>query len=160
VYDFDIKVPASTVLRLGTVNNGDVRVENTNADIDIGNVNGSVEAREVGGAAIVHTVNGKVTVVFSRNPTSGSSFKTVNGNIDVSFRPNLSADAKLKTFNGSAYTDFQSTALPTEASSTERRDGRFVYRSNRFTALRIGSGGPELKFETLNGTIRIINRGQ
>ena len=59
-YDFEIKVPAATFLRLGTVNGGDIRVENTTGDFDVGNVNGGIEMREVAGSGLVHTVNGKI----------------------------------------------------------------------------------------------------
>lgn len=159
-YDFEIKVPAATILRLGTVNGGDVRVENTTGDFDVANVNGGVELREVAGSGPVHTVNGKITVLFSRNPAKNCSFKTVNGGIETSFRPNLSADVRVKTFNGQAYTDFDVTSLPALSPVSERRDGKFIYRSDRSTGLRIGNGGPEFSFDTLNGSIRIINRGQ
>jgi DUF4097 and DUF4098 domain-containing protein YvlB len=104
-------------------------------------------------------VNGKVTVVFARNPARECSFKTVNGDIDAAFRPNLSANVHVKTFNGDAYTDFESQPLASPASA-ERRNGKFIYRSNRASSFRIGSGGPELNFDTLNGTVRISNRGK
>lgn len=159
-YDFDLKVPANTFLRLGTVNGGDIRVDGTTADFDLGNVNGAIELHDVAGSGMVHTVNGKINASFTRNPARPCSFKTVNGGIEAAFRPNLSADVRLKTFNGSAYTDFPSVALAPLQPVSERRDGRFIYRSDRTTGIRIGSGGPELKFDTLNGSIRIIDRGQ
>jgi hypothetical protein len=159
-YDFEIKVPAATMLLLGTVNGGDVRVENTTGDFDIGNVNGAIEMREVAGSGPVHTVNGKVSVLFARNPARNCSFKTINGSIETSFRPGLAADVRVKTFNGQAYTDFDVTPLPAQSAVSERRDGKFVYRADRSTGLRIGGGGPEFNFDTLNGSIRIINRGQ
>ena len=158
-YDFDLKVPAGTSVRLATVNGGAIDVRNITGDFDVSDVNSGIELNEMGGSGQVHTVNGKVVVVFAKNPTKNCSFRTVNGSVDVSFRPNLSADVQVKTFNGSAFTDFDATAMPVSALS-ERRDGRFIYRSNRFSAFRIGNGGPELKFDTLNGSIRIINRGQ
>jgi hypothetical protein len=159
-YDFEIKVPAATMLLLGTVNGGDVRVENTNGDFDVANVNGGIEMREVAGSGPVHTVNGKISVLFARNPAKNCSFKTVNGSIETSFRPGLAADVRVKTFNGQAYTDFDVTPLPPLSPVSERRDGKFIYRSDRSTGMRIGNGGPEFNFDTLNGSIRIINRGQ
>jgi len=160
VYDFDIKVPAATFLRLATVNEGDITVEGTTGDFDLSNVNHSIEVKEVTGSGLVHTVNGRITALFARNPTSSCSFRTVNGSIEASFRPNLNADVRVKTFNGHAYTDYDVTALPAVAAHGERRDGKFVYRGNDFAGMRIGTGGPEFKFDTLNGSIRIINRGQ
>jgi hypothetical protein len=159
-FDFEIKVPAATFLRIATVNGGDIRVENTTGDFDVSNVNRGIEMTEVGGAGRVHTVNGGIKVLFAKNPASECSFGTVNGNIETSFRPSLSADVKVKTFNGHAYTDYDVTAMPRNVSAGERRDGKFVYRSDDFNGMRIGNGGPELKYDTLNGSIRIINRGK
>ena len=159
-YDFEVKVPAATLLSVSTVNRGDVRIENTTGDFDIGNVNGAIEMTEVAGSGHVHTVNGRISVLFAKNPAGNCSFRTVNGTIETSFRPNLSADVRVKTFNGHAYTDFDVAALPRINPMGERRDGKFIYRSENFTGMRIGNGGPEFKFDTLNGSIRIINRGK
>jgi hypothetical protein len=159
-FDFDIKVPVATILRLGTVNKGDVRVENTTGDFDISNVNRGIEMTEVAGSGHVHTVNGPIHVLFAKNPSSACSFGTVNGSIETEFRGSLNADVRVKTFNGQAFTDYDVTALPRLVSAGERRDGKFVYHSDDFNGMRIGSGGPELKYDTLNGSIRIINRGK
>jgi DUF4097 and DUF4098 domain-containing protein YvlB len=159
-YDFELKVPVATILRLGTVNRGGIRIENTAGDFDLRNVNGSVELTDVSGSGNAHTVNGKISASFARNPAGASSFKTVNGDIEASFRPGLAADVWLKTFNGAAYTDFDVTSLPRLNPVAERHEGRFVYRSRNSNGVRIGAGGPELKFETLNGEVRILNRGQ
>jgi hypothetical protein len=98
--------------------------------------------------------------LFAMNPTADCSFGTVNGTIETSFLPNLNADVKVKTFNGHAYTDYDVTALPRNISAGERREGgKFVYHSDDFNAMRIGAGGPQLKYDTLNGSIQIINRG-
>jgi hypothetical protein len=159
-YDFEIKVPAATILRLGTVNSGDIHVENTIGDFDISNVNRGIEMTEVSGSGLVHTVNGPIKVLFARNPSSACSFGTVNGSIETSFRGALNADVRVKTFNGQAFTDYDVTALPRIVSAGQRRDGKFVYHSDDFNGMRIGNGGPELKYDTLNGSIRIINRGK
>ena len=159
-YDFELKVPSATAVRLATVNHGQIHLENTSGDFDLSNVNGEIELVEAGGSGNAHTVNGKISALFARNPAANTSFKTVNGSIEASFRPNLSADVRVKTFNGGAYTDFDATALPHAQPVADQRDGRFVYHADKTTALRIGAGGPEIKFETLNGTIRILKRGQ
>jgi hypothetical protein len=33
-----------------------------------------------------------------------------------------------------------------------------VYRADRYAAVRVGGGGPELVFETLNGDVQIRKR--
>ena len=111
----------------------------------------------VAGSGSAKTVNGPVTVSFTENPQDPSEFTTVNGNVDITFQDGLSADLKMKTFNGGLFTDFDVEPLPQPASASgERRNGRFVYRSNSFTRVRAGRGGPEHSFETLNGNVRAL----
>jgi hypothetical protein len=154
-HDFTVRVPRDAALRLCTINSGDVTVTGTQGDFDVDNVNGLIEMSQVGGAGSAHTVNGPVTVSFTANPRRESSFKTVNGNIDVTFRDGLAADFAMKTFNGGLFTDFDAQPLATAVTTPgERRNGRFVYRANEFTRVRVGSGGPQITFETLNGNVR------
>ena len=154
-YDFTVRVPRDAALRLCTINSGDVIVTGTQGDFDVDNVNGLIEMKDVAGAGSAHTVNGRVTITFTANPKRESSFKTVNGNVDVSFRDGLAADFAMKTFNGGLFTDFDAQPLAnTVQAGGERRNGRFVYRANEFTRVRVGSGGPQITFETLNGNVR------
>ena len=49
----------------------------------------------------------------------------------------------MKTMNGGLFTDFDAQPLPARVSAAgERRDGRFVYRANEHTRVRVGDGGP------------------
>lgn len=159
-YDFDLKVPHKTSLFLCTVTSGDIRVKNVEGEFEIKNVNGKIEMTEVAGSGDAHTVNGEVKVLFRQNPESDCSFHTINGDLEITFCPNLSAELFLKTFNGKAYTDFEVTTLPAEKAVGERRDGKFVYKSSRFFGVRVGKGGPEIKFDTMNGDILIANRNK
>src|SRR5690606_17673308 len=86
-----------------------------------------------------------------------SLFKTVNGDVTVTVPEPLSADLRMKTFNGELLTDFDVESLPTAAAAgTRSRDGRFVFRSNQYTTVRAGRGGPEITLETLNGDVRVL----
>jgi len=159
-FDFTIRVPRDASLRLCTVNGGDVIVNGTRGDFDVDNVNGLIEMRQVTGSGQAHTVNGPVTVTFTANPAKTSSFKTVNGNVDVSFLEGLAADFAMKTMNGGLFTDFEAQTLASRAATAgERRNGKFVYRGNEFTRVRVGNGGPEITFETLNGNVRARRAG-
>jgi hypothetical protein len=157
-YDFRIKAPRNCDLDLKTINHGDIEIEGVNGKYDVENINGRIQMNEVAGSGRVHTVNGGVKVVFDRNPAGDCSFGSINGNIDVAFRPGFSADCWFKTFNGGAYTDFEIHPLPQPAADAERRDGKFVYRSNSFFGGRIGKGGPQLKFDAFNGNIHVTSR--
>ena len=160
-FDFTIRVPRDVALRLCTINGGEIIVNGTQGDFDVTNVNGLIEMRAVGGSGRAHTVNGPVTVTFTANPREATSFKTVNGNVDVQFLDGLSADLAMKTLNGGLFTDFDVQPLPTTvAAQGERRNGRFVYRANELTRVRVGGGGPEITFETLNGNVRARRGGR
>jgi len=154
-YNFSIKVPREIELRLRTVN-GEVKASETRGRFDVAGVNGPVSMTGIGGYGLLHTVNGKTTVSFREAPKQACNFKTVNGAIEASFPANLAADLRLKTMNGAAFTDFATTlALPTTAEAPERAQGRNVYRFDRAQNVRVGAGGPELSFETVNGSITI-----
>ncbi|HVP45892.1 MAG TPA: hypothetical protein VMT32_04890 [Bryobacteraceae bacterium] len=157
-FDFTLQVPRDTNLRLRTVNRGDIRVERAAGTFDVENINGGVELLEVSGSGHAYALNRPVQVLFSGNPVAASDFGSLNGDVDIAFRPGLSADLWMKTFNGHAYTDFDVTALPSRPAAREERDGKFVYKSNESFGVRVGRGGPELKFDAFNGDIRIRNR--
>ena len=158
-YSISARVPRSVTLLASTVDDGDVHVEGVRGALRIENVNGSVSAHGVAGGGVFGTVNGNLEVWFAANPTAPSSFSNVNGDIDVEFRPGLAADVRLKTLNGEMWSDFEYASLPM-LGRVDKQQGRFVYTNNHTAALRIAGGGPELRFETVNGEIRLRRNGK
>lgn len=157
--DFQLQVPQSLDLKLKTVNSGRVSVRNVIGNLSVRNVNGGITLEDVGGgSALVHTVNGGVKVTFKENPKQNSEFATVNGAVELYFVRGLSADFRFKTMNGGVYTDFAMTSLPAQPVRAEGHDGRFVFHTDRFTGGRVGAGGIEIKTDTLNGDIRVLER--
>lgn len=154
--DFELHVPRNVDIKVKTVNEGRVVVRNVTGNFIARNVNGDIELDSMAGSGTAHTVNGPVKVTFRENPRENSSFQSVNGNIELFFARGLSADFRFKTFNGSVFSDFPVTALPVHAVQEEHHGGKVVFRADRFTAARVSSGGPEIKIETLNGEIRIL----
>jgi hypothetical protein len=120
------------------------------------NVNGDVEMASISGSGTARTVNGPVKVSFRRNPREASDFQTVNGAVELRFARDLAADFRFKTFNGSIYSDFPVAALPVRPMQEEHHGAKVVYRADRYTGVRIGTGGPEIKVQNLNGDIRIL----
>jgi len=153
--DFQIKVPANTDLLLKTVNNGNIHVKGVHGNFEVHNVNGGIEMLDVSGSGKARTINGPVKVTFTENPQNASEFYSLNGDVDLEFARNLSADFYFKTFNGNVYTDFALSALPT-ATTTERKNGKFIIRTNRSTGGRVGNGGPEIHVENFNGDIHVL----
>ncbi|HUQ49348.1 MAG TPA: DUF4097 family beta strand repeat-containing protein [Terriglobales bacterium] len=154
--DFQLQVPNRMKLKVRTVNDGNVR--GVAGDFLVRNVNGSINMSEVAGSGSATTVNGKVNVAFRENPKADSEFKSINGNVELQFVRDLSADFRFKTMNGDVFSDFALTALPQRAASSEKKNGKFVIRGDRYTGGRVGAGGPEIKIENLNGDIRVIER--
>lgn len=157
-FDYDLQVPYDTELVLKDVNNGDIEVKNTTGDFDIHGLNGGIDMEQVGGSGTVRTLNGPVKVSFTKNPARESSFYSLNGKLDIYFQPGLNADLSFKTLNGGVYSDFDVTALPVSASGGPDSNGRFIYRPNRTTRARAGAGGPQLRFQTLNGKILLHSK--
>jgi hypothetical protein len=155
--DFTVKVPRAMNLRVSTVNRGDVTVTDVAGDLKVNNVNGAIALTNVRGVADVHTVNGNVDINYLASPPDKSSYYTLNGNIRVSYPANLSADLQFKTFQGEFYTDFpEMEILPAQVTKNEERKGdKTMYKLDKTTAIRIGKGGKNLRFETFNGNVYI-----
>ena len=154
--DFKLRVPRDMDVKVKTVNEGRVVVRDISGSFLVRNVNGDVEMSNIAGSGTAHTVNGPVKVTFRQNPREASDFQTINGNVELRFAQSLSADFRFKTFNGGIYSDFPVTALPVRAAQEEHHGAKFVFRADRYTGVRIGAGGPEIKVENLNGDIRIL----
>jgi Toastrack DUF4097 len=156
--DFTLQVPQNVDVKLRTVNSGRVQVKDVTGKFSVRNVNGGIEMANIAGSGQARTVNGPVKVSFRENPRENSDFGTVNGNVELSFVRGLAADFRFKTFNGNIYSDFEMTSLPPRPVQADQHNGRFRYRSDRFTGGRVGSGGPEIKADNLNGDIRVLER--
>ncbi len=156
-HDFELKLPQQTELRLKTVK-GDIEMEKTRGKFEIENINGGISMTGVSGSGRVYALNGRVHVRFAENPAAESYFGSLNGDVDVWFEPGFSANVRLKAFNGKVFCDFPVSYLPPEQPTQKSKGGKFVYKSGDFRGVRIGEGGPELKFDTLNGNIRILSQ--
>jgi len=155
--NFTIKIPRNTIVHASTINNGNVSVSNVQSKVDVRNVNGSINLKNIAGKTDANTVNGKIKATYTSNPTEESTFRTVNGNIDAGFQKDLSADLTFKTLNGNVYTNFNNAKLiPANISKSTSKTGRVTkYRISKNPPLRIGKGGPQFHFHTLNGNIYI-----
>jgi hypothetical protein len=158
--DFQLQVPRNIEVKLKTVNSGHVHVQDVTGNFSVRNVNGGIEMVNVAGSGVAKTVNGPVKVTFRENPLENSDFATINGNVELYFVHGLSGDFRFKTMNGHVFSDFDMTSLPAQPVSAEQHGAKFVYHSDRFTGGRIGSGGPEIKAENLNGDIRVLEHQQ
>jgi hypothetical protein len=154
-----VTVPAAIDLEVRNVNDGDVAVAGISGRVEAKNVNGAVRLAGLAGEVEAATVNGKLVADFARPPGADSSFRTVNGEIDLTLPADTGAEVGFKTLNGDLYSDFEVSAVaqhvePTSAAGDDgRRQGHHRYHLERASAVRIGSGGPRLDCQTVNGDI-------
>ncbi len=155
--DFTVKVPFNMNLDISTVNEGVITVHDVAGILRINNVNEGITVANAKGTTHAHTVNGAVIVSYQSEPPGQSSYYTVNGDIKVTYPSKFSADLELKTMNGEFYTDFPDAQLmPGEVvKNVTHHSGETLYKLNKNTTVRIGTGGRTCKFETLNGSIYI-----
>ncbi len=74
-FEFTLKVPRDTNVRLRTVNHGDISVKNTSGTFDVENVNGGVELLEVAGSGHAYALNRPLKVMFTSNPAGQQRFR-------------------------------------------------------------------------------------
>ena len=154
-YDFELLVPQRANFIISTVNDGDIRIAGVEGDFEVSNVNGSIHLSGLGGSGEVETVNGEITAVFEKNPRSDTRFVTINGDVEARFQPDLSADLDLESRWGEVWTDYPVVPLANPAPLRRKEGGRTVIEISDRSRVRVGDGGPELVFETLNGDIYV-----
>jgi hypothetical protein len=138
--EFVVRVPAGVRFAGHTVN-GNIRAEGLRSEVKAATVNGSVNVQTTGFAQ-ANTVNGSITCQLGDSQfTSDVNFETVNGSITLEMPAGLNAEFRASTVNGRIDSDFPILVT-----------GQVSRRSLRGT---IGSGGPELRVSTVNGSIRL-----
>jgi hypothetical protein len=155
--DLFIKVPNDFSLKLKTLNDGQITVEDVNGELDIDNLNGSINLRNVSGSASASTLNGNIMATFRKlTPNMPMAFSNLNGKIDVTLPTNAKFNAKLKTDNGDIFTDFDITTEKGAKPAGKDNDGpgQRIYL-DKWMYGQINGGGPEMMFKNFNGNIYI-----
>jgi hypothetical protein len=62
--DYTVKIPAGMNIRISTVNNGSISVNNVTGSLHINNVNDEITITDAKGKTLAHTVNGDVHVII------------------------------------------------------------------------------------------------
>jgi hypothetical protein len=155
-----VTVPNNATLDLKSVNGGKIEVSGVSGQIEVENVNGSIVLNNVSGNVVASSQNGHIIASLDR-VSSGKpmSFTTMNGKVDVTLPADTKARLRLKTDNGSVYSDFDVKMEPDNSKPTiedsRSRDGRYRIHMDHSVYGTINGGGPEFRFETMNGSILI-----
>lgn len=153
----DIKVPQNFSLKLHTINNGDILVENINGELEISNVNGPITLNNVSGSAVVNTINGNLKATFkSLNNDTPMAFSTLNGNIDVTFPASAKFNAKLKSDRGDIYSDFDVDVDKSQPrSNRSSENGMYKVSIDDWVQGKVNGGGREVMMKNMHGSIYI-----
>jgi hypothetical protein len=153
-----IKIPqGSTKIVLGTVQDGDIDVQDVSGEIEINNVNGSISATGISGSVVANTVNGEIIVKFkSVDPKAPMAFTSVNGKIDVLFPAEVKANVKLKSDRGEMFSDFDIAVDKTQPKvEKSSEDHYYSVKIEDWVYGKINGGGPEMMMKTMQGNIYI-----
>lgn len=153
--DLTIKVPQNFSLKISTVNNSDIIVENVSGELEVTNVNGSVTLKDVSGSAVASTVNGNLVANFTK-VTAGApmAFSTLNGKVDVTFPGNAKVALKMKSDRGEVYSDFDVAVDKTPTRVTKTTENNLTRLStDDWTYGKVNGGGAEVMMKTFNGNI-------
>jgi hypothetical protein len=160
--DFTIQVPTRTNLKLSTLNDGPIVVENVEGEIEANNQNESVTLTNVAGSVVVNAHNGKVKVIMTRLTTDKAmAFTSFNGDVDVTLPASVKANLKMRSDMGEIFTDFDVQVrpiTPVAPQSARGRDGRIRIDVNQAIQGSVNGGGPEFELRTFNGNI-YVRRG-
>ena len=140
--EFRVRLPAGVKLDASSVN-GRIEIAGATSEVRANSVNGGIRATSTGGPVRANTVNGGIDVQMGALSGSESlEYSTVNGSVKVRLPQNVNADIEMSTVNGDFSSDFPLTL-----------QGRM---NKRHIEARLGSGGPRIKFSTVNGSVELV----
>jgi DUF4097 and DUF4098 domain-containing protein YvlB len=141
--EYTLTVPKGATLDSFRLVNGGLTVAGLGGEVTAKLVNGVAKLTGLAGNVNVHTVNGGVNVELEKlGAGQRVELETVNGAIELRLAPTVAADARAETVNGHLSNEF---GVPVN---------KHKYVGADMTG-SIGSGGGELRLETVNGSIRV-----
>jgi hypothetical protein len=155
--DLDLKIPQDVKLKLGTVNDGEIDVENVVGELEVNNVNDKITLTNISGSVVANTVNGDVTVTFKAiDPKAPMAFSTLNGDINVTLPADAKANLKLKSDNGDVFSDFDIDIDKTPPKVDKiNQPGMYKIKKDDWVSGKINGGGPEIMMKNMQGNIYV-----
>ncbi|MVM33043.1 hypothetical protein GO755_23585 [Spirosoma sp. HMF4905] len=155
--DLTIKVPQRFSMKVSTINNGTIEIENVSGTLEATNVNGYIHMTNVSGSVVANTVNGNLIASFkSIDSDTPMAFSTLNGNVDVTFPASVKANSKLKSDRGDIYSDFDIDVDKNQPKvNRTNQSGMYQVKIDDWVYGKINGGGPEVMMKNMNGNIYI-----
>ena len=141
--EYTLTVPRGSRIEGVELVNGSLDIEGVQGDVRASLVNGKVKANDLSGEANLSTVNGAIEVnAAGLAESKGITLNSVNGSIVLRVPSGASAQVRASTVHGQISNDFGLTV----------EEGQHVGRN---LTGQIGSGGPRIRLNNVNGSISI-----
>lgn len=145
--EYTLTIPRGARLQGAELINGSLDLEGLQGDVNASLVNGAVKANRLGGEVKLSTVNGRIAVNASGlENAKGVALNSVNGAIELVVPSGAGANVEASTIHGPITNDFGMT----------EEKGQYVGRN---LSGQIGSGGPNVRLNNVNGSISIKRGG-
>lgn len=143
--EYSLTVPRRAVLESIEMVNGSIDIEGVEGNVKASSINGRVNARGLLGEARLSTINGQLNAAFTQLDASKPiSLGSVNGSVTLVIPSNANASIRANTVHGGITTDF----------GLKVKHGEYVGHSMEG---QIGSGGPRIKLDNVNGGIKVTH---
>jgi len=153
-----MKVPQQAgKLKLNTVNDGEIRIENITGELELNNVNGPITVKNISGSVVATTVDGDITITFnSVDPDAAMAFSSLSGNISIVLPNAIKANLKLKSDMGEIYSDFDIVIDKAQPKvNRTSQSGMYKLEVEEWVYGKINGGGSELMIKNMQGDIFI-----
>jgi DUF4097 and DUF4098 domain-containing protein YvlB len=141
--DYVLTVPRKAILESIELINGRIDIDAVEGNVKASSINGSVTAHGLMGEAKLSTINGPLEAVFTQlDDAKPIWLNSINGNVTLIIPSNSNAMIRANTVHGAINNDF----------GIQVKHGEYVGHS---LDGQIGTGGPKIKLENVNGAIHI-----
>ena len=140
--EYTLIVPRSARLDEIKLINGSLDITGTAGDVHASCINGRLEAHGISGRAELSTINGRLEVKYDQLSGSSIDLKSVNGSLALTIPSDSKAEIEASTVSGGIENDF----------GLHVNHHNFVGHDLRG---ELGSGGPHIRLENVNGRIEI-----
>lgn len=141
--EYTLTVPRKAVLESIELVNGSLDIDGVEGNVKASSINGKVNARGLLGEAKLSTINGPLLATFRQLDESKTiTLNSVNGSLTLVIPSDSNASIRASTVHGGITNDF----------GLQTRHGEYVGHN---LDGQIGSGGPRIKLDNVNGAIKI-----
>ena len=141
--EYTLTVPRKAALESVELVNGSLDIDGVEGNVKASSINGKVNARGLQGEAKLSTINGPLIANFAQlDESKPISLTSVNGNLTLVIPSDSNASVRAGTVHGGINNDF----------GLQVRHGEYVGHNLEG---QIGTGGPRIKLDNVNGAISI-----